>query len=106
MSYYVLTDDQFEQGRKFLSTQIDQAQTQEGCSGWSEETCEWAGDVRALRDSHVRLVLQQLRQLRDVERLRRTLRRAHCVFPHSYNESHLGTCVAQFTCTKTVQSDS
>lgn len=35
----------------------------------------WAGEVRALRDSHVRLVLRQLRQLRDIDRLDRALRR-------------------------------
>lgn len=44
------------------------AESGEGREGW-----QW--DVRALRDSHVRLVLRQLRQLSDIERLARALRR-------------------------------
>ncbi|CAH2103311.1 unnamed protein product [Euphydryas editha] len=34
---------------------------------------KWRKDFRSLRDSHVRLVLRQLRQLQDIERLSRVL---------------------------------
>ncbi|XP_035432543.2 uncharacterized protein LOC118264186 isoform X4 [Spodoptera frugiperda] len=43
------------------------------------ETDEWLGGVRALRDSHVRLVL---RQLRHIERLNRALDRTNQHSPH------------------------
>ncbi|XP_039764147.1 uncharacterized protein LOC120636650 [Pararge aegeria] len=62
-----------------------------------EESCEWTGNFRALRDSHVRLVLRQLQQLRDIERLNRTLLRAHITLPQSQtvNVTHLASCVPQ-----------
>ncbi|XP_045784571.1 uncharacterized protein LOC123880472 isoform X2 [Maniola jurtina] len=53
----------------------------EECCEECDATCEWAGNVRALRESHVRLVLRQLQQLRDIERLDRTLHRAHASPP-------------------------
>ncbi|CAG9558150.1 unnamed protein product [Danaus chrysippus] len=66
--------------RKMLSGDEDECSS---CKS-SEDTCPecersfvWAGSVRALRDSHVRLVLRQLRQLQDIEKLNRALRREH-----------------------------
>ncbi|OWR43750.1 hypothetical protein KGM_203303 [Danaus plexippus plexippus] len=66
--------------RKTLSGDEDECSS---CKS-SEDACPecersfvWAGSVRALRDSHVRLVLRQLRQLQDIEKLNRALRREH-----------------------------
>lgn len=36
---------------------------------------QWKGGIRALRESHLRLVMRQLRQLRHIERLGRSLKR-------------------------------
>ncbi|CAH2035357.1 unnamed protein product, partial [Iphiclides podalirius] len=35
---------------------------------------KWMGSIRALRDSHLRLVMRQLRQFRQIERLSRSLK--------------------------------
>ncbi|XP_047543964.1 uncharacterized protein LOC125076066 isoform X2 [Vanessa atalanta] len=55
----------------------DRRVNKEGLSSSSSaESCmereeKWVKDLRMLRDSHVRLVLRQLRQLQDIERLSR-----------------------------------
>ncbi|XP_046976684.1 uncharacterized protein LOC124542845 [Vanessa cardui] len=56
---------------------MDRHVNKEGISSSSSaESCmereqKWVKDLRLLRDSHVRLVLRQLRQLQDIERLSR-----------------------------------
>ncbi|XP_032526444.2 uncharacterized protein LOC116777165 isoform X1 [Danaus plexippus] len=66
--------------RKTLSGDEDEyssCKSSEDACPECERSFVWAGSVRALRDSHVRLVLRQLRQLQDIEKLNRALRREH-----------------------------